>query len=381
MKYLVQTAYAAALIGLSSQVYAAVNGINYDPVHNPAWEPARVNDNLTKMREILQADFKQIQAMGFTAIKTYYSRYCSNVPRCIDVAEEADKVGLKVMLGVFEFRPGHNQGCDTLAQCESFTKPQVDGAINQANKYTGTVRGIVVGNEDMFDDNGPNNKPRFTPDRVTQGRIVADITTIKGQVSIPVTTAQRQNDWCGGTQPGCDPTRTDSLNQSDPKGVLKTVTTIGVNIFPYWGGQPETIMPPPPPNGPCHTDSGKPTKSVACQTQATALAVLNAVQKPIGEKIISTVNSVVVTEEGWPDCANSPPQPATSLTAEIDYFGEWNTLWSTPQNQSYDSYYFMAYDLAPSCTGDGSKNDDADKHFGLCSKSGATKDPRLKQCS
>ena len=41
MKYLVQTACAAALIGLSSNGYAAVNGINYDPVHNPAWEPAR----------------------------------------------------------------------------------------------------------------------------------------------------------------------------------------------------------------------------------------------------------------------------------------------------------------------------------------------------
>ena len=374
MKYLVQTACAAALIGLSSNVYAAVNGINYDPVHNPAWEPARKNDRLNEMRQIIQNDLKQIKGMGFTAIKTYYSKYCTDVPRCIDIAEEANNVGLKVMLGVFEFRP--KNGCGDIATCKSWTKTQVDAAINQANKYTGTVRGIVVGNEDMFHDRGPANKPRFTPDRVTQGRIVADITTIKGQVSIPVTTAQRQNDWCGGTQPGCDPTRTDSLNQSDPEGVLKTVTTIGVNIFPYWGGQPEKIMPPPPPNGPCHSESGGNTKSVACQTQATALAVLNAVKNPIGN-MPSAVTSVIVTEEGWPDCAKSSgdfPQPTTSIGAEIDYFSEWNTLWSTPQSQSYDSYYFMAYDLSSTCPSD------ADLRFGLCSRSGATKDPKLKQC-
>jgi hypothetical protein len=73
-----------------------------------------------------------------------------------------------------------------------------------------------------------------------QQRIVADINTIKSGVnnkSLPVTTAQRQPDWCGGPMPGCASTRTNSLNQQDPYGVLKTVHVIGANIYPYWGAR------------------------------------------------------------------------------------------------------------------------------------------------
>jgi hypothetical protein len=37
MNYFLQTACGATLIGLSGNVYAAVNGINYDPAHSQAW--------------------------------------------------------------------------------------------------------------------------------------------------------------------------------------------------------------------------------------------------------------------------------------------------------------------------------------------------------
>jgi hypothetical protein len=71
MKYLVQT-FAAALIGVSSNVYAApVNGINYDPAHSQAWiEAQRGNDEATM-------SLAQIKRMNFGVIKTFYSRYCT----------------------------------------------------------------------------------------------------------------------------------------------------------------------------------------------------------------------------------------------------------------------------------------------------------------
>ena len=54
------------------------------------------------------------------------------------------------------------------------------------------------------------------------------------------------------------------------------------------------------------------------------------------------------------------------LESEIDYFSTWKT-----HQQNFDSYYFAAYDKI---SGGGCPNDDADRHFGLCSESGLTKD-------
>jgi hypothetical protein len=91
MKYLVQTACAAMLIGLSGNVYAAVNGINYDPAHNPDWEQQRSAGNVEQMKKMINKDLGQITAMGFTAIKTYYSTFCTNKPECIDIAAYANQ--------------------------------------------------------------------------------------------------------------------------------------------------------------------------------------------------------------------------------------------------------------------------------------------------
>jgi exo-beta-1,3-glucanase (GH17 family) len=345
MKYFLQTACAATLIGLSGNVYAFENGINYDPTHNPAWEPARKRDDFIKINEIFDQDLTQIKNMGFNTIKTYYSAFCTDVPRCINPAQKAQSKGLKVLLGVFEF-PNH----------PNFTETQVSAAIAAAKNFPNTVIGIVVGNEDMFKDNGPKNSPRFKPDRKMQKRIINDITTIKNAgVSVPVTTSQRSTDWCGGSNiPGCDPARTDSLNQSDPEGVLKAVTIIGANIFPYWSGKPATVKPGEPCAG----------ENVACQTQFAALNVLQAVKKAN-----SNVTSVIVTEEGWPDCASSD-QPPANIQDEIAYYTEWKKH----KNQSFDSYYFITYDLSSTCPGD------ADKHFGLCLASGKTKNSGLISC-
>jgi hypothetical protein len=199
-----------------------------------------------------------------------------------------------------------------------------------------------------------------------QLRIVNDINAIKGKVSVPVTTAQRQGDWCGGMASGCDPNRSvnnnppnPSLNQVDNYGVLTTVHAIGANIFPYWGGS---------------TDHPVPEKingvSMASFTQATATDLLTALAN-------KGVKAVIVTEEGWPSCSNVPPQNPTTIADEIDYFHTW----SKHANQAFDSYYFQAYDLAENIACNiGGESGDANLHFGLCAVSGMTKDSGLIGC-
>jgi exo-beta-1,3-glucanase (GH17 family) len=101
---------------------------------------------------------------------------------------------------------------------------------------------------------------------------------------------------------------------------------------------------------------------VASATQATAMDLNIALRK-----------GVIVTEEGWPSCS-APGQHAATIDDEIDYFHTW----SKHANQSFDSYYFQAYDLAEqSACGVSETSGDADKHFGLCADSGVTKDSRL----
>jgi exo-beta-1,3-glucanase (GH17 family) len=307
IKYLVQTACTAALIGTSSYSYAAQNGINYDPAHSRAYKDAQNEYNgrngVAGMTAAINDDLVQIKnTLKFNIIKTYYSQYC-NIPtgQCVEpIAKLANAVGLKVLLGVFEF-PNNPE----------WTVGQVKAAIDAANDldYGKAVIGIVVGNEDMFNYKGE-------PNETLQQRIVNDIKTIKAAVSVPVTTAQRQGDWCGGMASGCDPKRSvnnnppnPSLNQEDKYGVLTTVDAIGVNIFPYWGGSPEKV------NG----------VSVASFTQATAMDLLTA----LAEK---GVKGVIVTEEGWPSCA-APSQNAATIDDEIDYF----QTWSKHANQSFGS--------------------------------------------
>jgi exo-beta-1,3-glucanase (GH17 family) len=338
MKCLFAPAFAAALIGLSNYSYAAGNGVNYDPAHSALYVKGQNNPDanmgLQEMTNAITADLSQIKnVLNFNVIKTYYSAYCHILTgRCVpSIAQFANAVGLKVLLGVYEFplEP-------------TWTEAQVKAAIAAANNptYGNAVIGIVVGNEDMFDYKG-------VPNRNMQRRIVADIKKIMAQVSVPVTTAQRQGDWCGGAAPGCDPKRATpynpSLNQDDPEGVLSTIQVIGANIFPYWGDSPEQI------DG----------VSVASKTQNTAMELQTQLNK-----------NVIVTEEGWPSCFNPGQNSAATIANEMDYF----TTWSMHQNQIFDSYYFMAYDLAAATEcGTGGPLGDANLHFGLYTNSGVNK--------
>jgi exo-beta-1,3-glucanase (GH17 family) len=299
------------------------------------------------MTNLLRQDLVQISAMGFGTIKTFYSQYCTiDGKQCVSPTDEARNLGIAILLGVYEFSTHKQEGCNSPEECEAWTVTQVNAAIRDATTYNyiGTVAGIVVGNEDMFDWQG-------NPWTDMQKRIVDDIKKIQAalqagiqggpqsgtSILLPVTTAQRQPDWCGGPKPGCDPKRTNSLNQSDPYGVVTTVDVIGANIYPYWGGS-------------------KDPAGAAAGIQTTAANLQQVLQK-----------NVIVTEEGWPSCASSSQNP-TTLDDENTYY----QTWSKHQNQNFDSYYFSAYNKPSDCQTGG-----ADTQFGLCLADGTRKSQYL----
>jgi hypothetical protein len=124
------------LIAVSSYSYAAQNGINYDPAHNPAYIQAQREANLPRMTSLINDDLNQIKnTLKFGIIKTFYSRFCTNIPTCVPIAQLANGVGLQVLLGVYEFEPS-NSGChgnSVNGECATvWTKPGVDEAIRSA---------------------------------------------------------------------------------------------------------------------------------------------------------------------------------------------------------------------------------------------------------
>ncbi|HEY8126719.1 MAG TPA: glycoside hydrolase [Methylocystis sp.] len=308
----------AASICVATPAHAAQRGVNYDPAHSQAYLNAQQKNDFGTMSSVVAGDLAQIGTLGFSLVKTFYSTYCTiNGAKCVNIAQLAAARNMRLMLGVFEF-PDH----------ADWTQAQVNAAVDAYQRYPGTVVAIVVGNEDMFDWQG-------NPQPAMQQRIVADMTTIRTRTSnkVMVTTAQREPDWL-------------SLVKSDPQKVLSSVTVIGANIYPFWGGSPEKI------NG----------KSVANNIQA-AVTTLSS----------KTVKNVIVTEEGWPSCGSNPGKQDMNIESEIDYFSTWKT-----RAQTFDSYYFAAYNSIESveCRTQG----DADKHFGLCAADGQTKDVRLMKC-
>jgi exo-beta-1,3-glucanase (GH17 family) len=319
------TLFAAALTANTSM--AAVQGINYDPAHSAAYNNARNSGNVAGMIAAINADLDKIKAMGFTHIKTFYSTFCTDAPQCVPIAQLTKQKNLKLLMGVYEFRK--NNGCG--AACPQWTAAQVQAAIDSARNYPGTIVGIVVGNEDMFDDGGNAQLD-------LQQRIATDIQTLKNNLSLAqsgiITTAQRQPDW-------------PRLKANDRFNVLSKIDTIGANFYPFWGGSPEKL------------GSGLSVATII-QPQAVALAA------QMGRKVI-------ITEEGWPSCGNNPGKRDMNIDSQVDYYRAWRF-----PADAVDSYYFAAFDKkdATGCATSG----DADAFFGLCTAAGTTKDTRLCNC-
>ncbi|MFI4962746.1 MAG: hypothetical protein ACHP6H_02700 [Legionellales bacterium] len=303
-----------------------IRGINYDPAHSTAYQTAQTSNNAAGMATSMTTDFTQIKNNGFTVVKTFISAASTNSGVLTNLADIACPLGLKLMLGVYEFTP--SDGCGNNATCISWTLPQINNAISSAQKYPTCIVGIAVGNEDIYDYT-------FTvPNTQIQTRISADISTIQTALgnAVPVGTAQQDGALLALAQPG-----------NDPQGIIPKLNFVGANIYPYWS----------------------PTTTVA-QAPTEFTNRLTAVQKAFPS------TRVAVTEEGWPSSSNSPSQKATSISNEITYYTYW--LGRATQDQ-FDSYYFSFYDKIQPNDGD------ADNYFGLCTYTNTAKSASLFACN
>lgn len=315
------------LSGIACSAQAIDRGINYDPAHSAAFLSAQSANNLSGMTTVLEADFTKMGSLGFTLVKTFNSRYGTiNGESSGRIADVACPKGIKLMLGVYEFRNPQN---DCSNWCLTATALEVADAISSANEYPGCIVGIAVGNEDITNW---NYTQRY---KGMEGRIHDDVQTVKSGLlhTVPVGTAQQDGALL----------KLAGYNDASSKSLIAVLDFVGANIYPYWDPQQRTES-----NG-----------------QSVFLPRYNAVAAKFSKPVI-------VTEEGWPSESAPGQNQNASLADETAYYAWWKQRVTT---DTFSSYYFGMFDKIPSSSDNG-----ADIYFGLCQANGETKDPKLLAC-
>ena len=306
-----------SLVAFSS--WAVERGINYDPAHSSVYTNAQIQNNLQAMIGEIKKDLENAKQNGFTVVKTFYSGISTvDGQKTATIADQACPMGLKLMLGVYEFDPAKDK-CSNW--CDIARKKQVDDAIASVNKYNTNdkkcIIGIAVGNEDVYNWN-------FTvPNTLVQQHIAEDIARIKAAVGNKVKVGTAQQD--GALL---------ALSSNDPRGIINKLDFIGANIYPYWSSNPFT------PIGGAQSEFNNRYEKIKDQFPG---------------------KQIIVTEEGWPSQHSAGQNPDASVASETTYYDWWKG-----RSDDFDSYYFALYDKQPT---DG----DADKFFGLCKANGENK--------
>ena len=261
--------FSALLSGLPFTAHALDRGINYDPAHSAAYVRAQGNNNLSGMTAVLDADFAAIKTFGFAIVKTFDSRYGTiNGQSSGLIADVACPKGVKLMLGVYEFRNPDNDCADW---CLTATALEVQDAISSANKYPGCIVGIAVGSEDITNWNYTQRH------RTMEQRILNDITTIKSglQQAVPVGSAQQDGAFL----------KLAGYNDQLSNDLIAALDFVGANIYPYWDPQN--------------------------YTESAGRAVFRTRYDAVKAKF---TQPIIVTEEGWPSESNQNQNPNASLS-------------------------------------------------------------------
>lgn len=298
--------------------WAIVRGINYDPAHSKVYTDAQIQNNIQTMKNEMTKDFQTAKKNGFTIVKTFYSIVSTiNGQQTATMADIACPMGMKLMLGVYEFDPAADN-CSTW--CDIARAQQVSAAIASVNKYNANggncIVGIVVGNEDIYNWNFT------TANDLVQRHISEDLVTIKNGLTYPVPLSTAQQD---GALLMLAKTPASTY---DPHEIIPKLDFVGANIYPYWS--PEQPDYPEP-------------------SQTQFMKRYDAVKALYSQ-------SVVVTEEGWPSKYNAGQNPHASLANEKAYYAWWQGRATV---DAFDSFYFALYDKQPI-------NGDANNFFGLC---------------
>jgi exo-beta-1,3-glucanase (GH17 family) len=311
IKFMMRNLFALSCVLAAFSVTAVDRGININPEHSPEYVAAQWSGNLAKMKSEITTDLNIAQKSGFSIVKTYYSSYSTiGTGEKVKVADLACPMGLKLMLGVYEFTTRKENCADW---CEKGTKDQVKDAVDSINQYPQCIVGVVVGNEIITNN---NYSERYQD---MEARILNDVKTIKQATNkkVPVGSAQQDGAFL----------RLLTYNDKLSNDLIANLDFIGVNIYPYWSG----------------------TKEAAGHQEF--LNRYNAVKSKFAQPII-------VTEEGWPSIGAPYQNPDASIQSEKNYYRWWQ---ERATGDSFDSYYFSLFDLKQD---DG--RIDADKAFGLC---------------
>ncbi|GEM_PF-1848885 len=325
-----------ALSLISSAAFAnsgdTIKGVNYDPVHSMEFAKGMGLDNYEEMKTAIFLDLDRLAQLRRThadfkninQIKTYDSIYFSahinpSRPQVqLNIAKVVAEWNTKntdypvtLALGVREFASPWDscgENCTKLTQMEITVA--VNAAIEAAKNHSNLINRIVVGNEDIKNDE-------------VRGRLSNDITAIKTALAqagapIPVGTAQVY----GEVSQMLDP---NSAAYTKYQAVTKSVDFIGANIYPFWGGV-------------AHANA-----TTAFQNMWLPLA--NAADGQAAYTSNKQALPLIVTEEGWPsggiykDDSIPSPQPY-ELT---DYF----YYWIKRLNIAPMSYFFALFDRFP----------------------------------
>ncbi len=331
-------AKAITLSFISSIAFAnstdIIKGVNYDPIHSLEFAKGMGLDNYDIMKAAIFMDLDRLALLRRTSpdfkninqIKTfdsiYFSSHLTSRPQVqLDIAkvvaewnakkENAD-YQISLALGVREFESpwnGCGDNCKNLTQIE--VNAAISAAIDAAKTHSNLINRIIVGNEDIKNDE-------------IRGRLSKDIALIKTALAqagftIPVGTAQEYGEVAQMLDPS-------SAAYAKYQEITKNVDFIGANIYSFWAG----------------TSSNDAT--IAFETSWTDLA--RAADRQAAYTPSKQALPLIVTEEGWPsggifkDDSIKAPQPYQ--------FKSYLYYWIKRLNLVPMSYFFELFDRLPS---------------------------------
>jgi hypothetical protein len=286
----------------------------------------------------VKALLQQLKNDGYTNVATYSQGSFSFGGQFLDpttpsagsnkyIIQAAYELGMTVSAGAFQQDlVGDNFDVEK-------TKAEIQYILDQAQKYPGTVKEIIVCNESIHGVNSANQLVQL----INEAKVLRDNTPVSAgsqtkfnSTTLPITTRQI---W--GVLAGVD-----SLPNGDPlKPVIKTlVTTVEGHVYGNMYAYFDAALPESYPTGP--SDQAAFTSTVLGSMTGT----LNAFRTAFSNQGVTT--EIRIGETGWPTLGlrAGPTTPAPALANETlsKWYLQAMRQWTASNN--VQTTYFQSYD-------------------------------------